>query len=149
VSEPCFICQKHLSLERYGGAIFESDHFVVSHGGKLEDAAPVYLGWVVIETRRHVQELGDLNDPEGRELGSLMVGLARVLARTEGAEHVYSFLMGDGVPHFHLHLFPRYPGTPREFWGTRVDEAPNAPRGGLEQVQEVVARLRRWLSMDA
>jgi diadenosine tetraphosphate (Ap4A) HIT family hydrolase len=145
VSEPCFICQKHLSLERYGGAIFESDHFVASHGGKLEDAEPVYLGWVVIETRRHVHELGDLNDAESRELGPLMARLAWALAQMVGAEHVYSFLMGDGVPHFHLHLFPRYPGTPREFWGTRVDEAPDVPRGGIEEVRGIVTSLQRAL----
>jgi histidine triad (HIT) family protein len=145
VSEPCSICQKHRSLERYGWAIFESDHFVVMHGIKPEDPEPTYLGWVIIETRRHVHELGDLNDAESRELGPLMTRLARALAQTVGAEHVYAFLIGDGVPHFHLHLFPRYPGTPREFWGTHVDEAPDAPRGGIEAVQGVVSSLQRAL----
>jgi histidine triad (HIT) family protein len=47
---------------------------------------------------------------------------ARALKAVVGAEHVYSFVLGHHVPHLHIHVLPRYPGAPREFWGTRVDE---------------------------
>jgi histidine triad (HIT) family protein len=51
-------------------------------------------------------------------------------------------VIGHGVDHFHLHLIARYPGTPREFWWTRVDEWPGAPRGGAAEIAEITARLR-------
>jgi diadenosine tetraphosphate (Ap4A) HIT family hydrolase len=60
-------------------------------------------------------------------------------------EHVYAAVIGHGIPHVHLHLIPRHPGTPREFWWTRVDEWPGAPRGNSDAAAALVARLRaRW-----
>ena len=53
----------------------------------------------------------------------------------------YAAVIGHGVEHFHLHVIPRYPGTPREFWWTRVDEWPGAPRGGEAEVAELAQRL--------
>jgi len=40
---------------------------------------------------------------------------------------------------------PRYPGTPREYWGVRVDEWPGAPRGDLEEIADLCERLRNGL----
>ena len=62
-----------------------------------------------------------------------------------GAEHVYAFVIGDGVPHVHVHLIGRYPGAPREYWGPRVDEWPDAPHGGEQEIAQVAARVRRYL----
>jgi hypothetical protein len=39
----------------------------------------------------------------------------------------------------------RYPGTPREYWGVRVDEWPEAPRGDEQAIADVAARLRSHL----
>jgi diadenosine tetraphosphate (Ap4A) HIT family hydrolase len=63
--------------------------------------------------------------------------------------HIYSFVMGDHVPHLHVHLVPRYPGTPREYWGVRVSEWPNAPRGGVGEIDAVCGRLREALADSA
>lgn len=38
-------------------------------------------------------------------------------------------------------LLPRYVGTPREYWWDRVDEWPDAPRGGEQAVVHLVERL--------
>jgi diadenosine tetraphosphate (Ap4A) HIT family hydrolase len=64
---------------------------------------------------------------------------------TEGVEHVYSFVIGDGVPHVHVHVIGRYPGAPRAYWGPKVDEWPKAPRGGAIEIKEVAARIRTFL----
>jgi histidine triad (HIT) family protein len=63
-----------------------------------------------------------------------------------GAEHVYAFVFGDGAPHLHVHLAPRYPGTPLEFLGTRVTEWHGAPRVSETEMRELVTLLRRHLS---
>ncbi len=47
--------------------------------------------------------------------------------------------------HIHVWVVPRYPGTPREYWGMRVDEWPEAPRGGAEEVAALCERVRAYL----
>jgi len=37
------------------------------------------------------------------------------------------FILGDGVPHVHVHVIGRYPGAPREYRGPGVDEWPDCP----------------------
>lgn len=62
-----------------------------------------YGGWLVAETKRHAPELGELTDEEARAIGSITTRAACVLRDVAGAKHVYSFVFGDGVPHFHVH----------------------------------------------
>jgi hypothetical protein len=40
----------------------------------------------------------------------------------------------------HLHLHPRYPGTPRESRWTRVDERPDATRCGADPIAAAAKR---------
>jgi diadenosine tetraphosphate (Ap4A) HIT family hydrolase len=58
-------------------------------------------------------------------------------------------MLGDAVPHVHVHVVARYPGAPEEFRGPRVDEWPEAPRGGASEIQALCDRLRLWLSAHA
>ena len=142
----CFVCNKHLQGSAVaGGIILEDDLSYVGHI-LPPDLTDVYLGYLMIEPKRHVVGWGDLTDSEASALGVLVNDLARVLKVTEGAEHVYSFVLGDAVPHLHIHLVPRYPGAPREYWGVRVDEWPGAPRGSAAEIAEVCDRLRRGLA---
>jgi diadenosine tetraphosphate (Ap4A) HIT family hydrolase len=50
------------------------------------------------------------------------------------------------VPHLHIHLQPRYPGTPREYWWERLDGWPAAPRGDEPEIAALVRDLRGALS---
>ena len=74
---------------------------------------------------------------------SFLQRLAKALEK-EGAEHVYAFTFNH-VPHHHVHVVARYPGTPHEFWGPRVDEWPDAPRGGEAEIAALCNRLRATL----
>jgi hypothetical protein len=51
-----------------------------------------------------------------------------------------------GGPDLHVHLLPRYPGTPREYWWTRVDQWPQARRGGAAEIEGLVRDLRGYLA---
>ncbi|GAB4574468.1 MAG: HIT family protein [Anaerolineae bacterium] len=145
--EGCYICRKHAGeIDEPGGAIYADDLMVVGHARIAEGQETAYLGYLMIETRRHVAGLADLFVDEAATLGVLAARLAQALQDTEGAEHVYAFVIGDGVPHLHLHLVPRYPGTPRDYYGPRVDEWPDAPRGGPDAIAAVCDRLREWLA---
>ena len=60
--------------------------------------------------------------------------------------HVYLFVFGDQIPHLHMHLFPRYPGTPPTYWGSRIAEWPDAPLGDVTGVAAVCEPLRTYLA---
>jgi histidine triad (HIT) family protein len=142
----CFICTKHRDIDRGapGGALIADEHVVVSHlplSTPAGDVSSAYLGYLFVEPRRHVSELGDLNAEEAASFGQL-AAVASASLEGEGAEHVYAAVIGHGVGHLHLHLIARYPGTPREYWWTRLDEWPDAPRADWRGVAEFVAKLR-------
>jgi diadenosine tetraphosphate (Ap4A) HIT family hydrolase len=115
---------------------------LVTPAGVAHDA---YLGYLFVETRRHVAEFGDLDLAEAASVGRLASRVSRALLQ-EGAEHVYAAVIGHGVDHFHLHLIPRYPGTPREYWWVRLDEWPDAPRGEARDIEALTKRLRARLA---
>jgi diadenosine tetraphosphate (Ap4A) HIT family hydrolase len=144
--EDCLICRKQRGdFSVPGGAIYLDDLVYCSHAHLTGDQPSVYLGWLTVETRRHASGLADLMDEEGRSLGVAIARLSRALKIATQAEHIYAFVIGHGVPHLHVHLLPRYPGTPREYWGVRVDEWLAAPRGDAQQVGELCDRLRTLL----
>jgi histidine triad (HIT) family protein len=74
---------------------------------------------------------------------------SRAPREVAGAEHVYAAVIGDAVPHLHVHLLPRFPGTPREYWWTRVDDWPDARRGTIAEIAALVTELRGYLTRPA
>jgi histidine triad (HIT) family protein len=144
VSE-CFICAKHADPAMDALVLAADEHVVVSHLPLVTPAGAqerVYLGYLFVEACRHVPELGDLTEDEAAAFGRHAARASRALQRAADAEHVYAAVIGHGIAHVHLHLIPRYQGTPRESWWTRVDEWPDAPRGGLGEIEELLRRLR-------
>jgi histidine triad (HIT) family protein len=139
----CFVCEKHrLGSAADGGILYEDDLVYAGHAHGRTNA---YRGWLVVEPQRHAPALGDLSDDEAAAIGRLANRLARVLKDVTHAEHVYAFVFGDGVPHLHVHLAPRYPNTPHEFWGARLGEWPDAPRVEEPEMRVLVTRLRERL----
>jgi diadenosine tetraphosphate (Ap4A) HIT family hydrolase len=144
----CFICAKHADPQLAPLVLAEDEHVVVAHLPLVTPSSAaerVYLGYLFVEARRHVAELGELSDAEAAAVGRQAARASRALQASEGAEHVYAAVVGHGVAHFHLHLIPRYRGTPREYWWDRVDEWPDAPRGDADAVAALVERLRAAL----
>ena len=147
----CFVCRKHRDRGPLvpGGSVAEDDLVLVSHVvtpdvlGRVGTTA--YLGHLLVEPRRHAPGLADLTDAEARAVGWWCTQASRALRGVSGAEHVYAAVLGDGVPHLHVHLLPRFPGTPREYWGTDVDEWPQARRGSAAQIGLLVQELRGYL----
>lgn len=136
----CYVCDKHRSGD---GVISGDELMVIAH--VLPDApgatGRVYLGHLVVEPRRHVGGLADLTTAEAAALGQWAVKGAQALK----AEHVYSSVVGHQVDHLHLHLVPRYAGTPREYWWPRLDEWPDAPLGDRADVTRLVDDIRARL----
>jgi histidine triad (HIT) family protein len=105
-----------------------------------------YLGHIFIEPMRHVNDISDLTEEEAKVIGVFTTRIANALIQIQGMEHIYSFAIGDGVPHVHVHVIGRYPGAPREYWGIKVDEWPNAPKGGEKEIALLADRIREFLN---
>ncbi len=147
VTVACLVCRKHRGeFAVPGGVIFENDLIYISHAQLRSEEKDHYLGHVFVEPKRHVAELADLTEEEAQSVGLYTSRVAKALLHTEGMEHIYAFVLGDGVPHVHVHVIGRYPGAPREYWGPKVDDWPEAPRGKESEIEQVAARLRAFFS---
>lgn len=124
-----------------GGPIFEDADLLVKHLPP-DETGRAYLGYLILETRRHARDLGDLTDSEAQKVGLWMMRISRDLRTVLGADHVYAFVLGDHVPQFHVHIVARHPGTPAEYYGVRIADWPGAPRGDEAAIADLVAKLR-------
>jgi histidine triad (HIT) family protein len=150
----CFVCRKHAARGALlpGGPIGEDELVIVSHLSPQapgRDGAAVYLGHLLVGPRRHAPGRAGLSDAEAPAVGWWCSRASRALRDAAGAEHVYAAVIGHGVQHLHIHMLPRYPGTPREYWWDRLDEWPAAPRGGVPEIAALVRDLRGSLSGPA
>lgn len=147
--EDCFICRKHRGeIFAPGGVLYEDAVVYAGHIGNIlaQTEQPLYLSYLFVETKRHVPGLADLTDDEAQATGLLVTRLSRALKACTTAEHIYAFVLGHHVPHLHIHVLPRYPGAPQEYWGIHTDEWPGAPRGNLTEIEALCERIRAFLN---
>ncbi|MBP3965624.1 HIT family protein [Paenibacillus lignilyticus] len=145
--QDCFICRKHRGdVRSVGSTIYEDGHVHVGHIGFRGEEQTAYLGYVMVELKRHTPGLGDLSVQEAAAVGVIVNEVSRALKDVLRAEHIYSFVQGDGVPHFHMHLIPRYAGTPDHYRNpTNLINWPDAPNGGEAEVEKICSKLRAYL----
>lgn len=133
----CAICEKHKNLTAHTGpAIFDDGGWLVTHFPKLETDKAT-RGHLLIESKRHTQDLTEMNDEEAQTLGRLIRDGSELIKKKTEAEHVYCFRINDKTAHLHFHLIPRYPNTPKEFWGVNIMACTTSPKlSTLEEIQE-------------
>lgn len=144
----CLVCRElRGDVTVPGGFLLEDASAAAFHYPPLEEEGNPrpYLGHLLVVTRRHVARFGELTADESATVGRMAARLARALTETGGAEWVYSAVIGTGTPHFHLHLLPSYPGTPRDVPWHSVDEWEGGRHGGAHEIAELVARLQTSL----
>ena len=66
----------------------------------------VVPGFAYLEPKRHIAFITELDGEEARTFGPVLAACTRALKEETGAEVVYVYVFGDGVPHLHLHLAP-------------------------------------------
>ncbi len=145
MEESCFICDKHAGLIKTDGiTIYEDDFVYVGHID--QNGTQSYLGHLMIDLKRHVPTLGDMTLNEAKAFGVILARISKALMESENAEHIYSLVSGNSVQHLHMHVVPRYPGTPEQFWGPMsVREWSEAPIGGETEVTELCHRIKSYL----
>lgn len=130
----CIVCRKPKGeIEIPGGVNFENELVFISHAQLWGNEKEHYLGHVFVDLKRHVAELADLTE-EDQAVGLFSGRVAKARLSTEAMEHVYTFFIGDGVPHVHIHMMGRYPNAPREYWAPKVNDWPEAPKGTAKKI---------------
>jgi diadenosine tetraphosphate (Ap4A) HIT family hydrolase len=108
----CNICRKQdgiktgsalLDVPRPGGYIVQGDHFLVEHAPLQSSSA----GTVIIETRRHLLDFGEMTPAEIAEFGSIVHRLVPAVKHATGVQRVYLLALMESAPHFHLWLVPK------------------------------------------
>ncbi|MBP3951649.1 HIT family protein [Bacillus suaedae] len=144
----CFICNKHRGTIRTSGStIYEDDYVYVGHIDN--DGKSNYLGHIMIDLKRHVPTLAEMNPDEAKAFGVMMARVSRALKKSENAEHIYALVTGNSVPHLHMHVVARYPNTPEQYWGPfEVSHSPNARMGTNDEVIELCNRIKAHLEIN-
>jgi histidine triad (HIT) family protein len=141
--ENCFICRKHRGVELIpGGAVYEDDLFYSGHSWSVSDQESPYLGSYIVEPKRHIPTWAELNDAEAVGIGKVIRDVSKALKEGVSAEHVYVFVIGHHIPHLHVWVVPRYPDTPREFWGLELFEWPQRSIGDREAIEKMSDNIR-------
>jgi histidine triad (HIT) family protein len=79
------------------------------------DIQPITQGHMLVLPREHAVLITDINEPAAMRTFKIARRLAAVARHTLGASGI-NILVMDGeaayqdVPHFHVHVIPRYPG---------------------------------------
>jgi diadenosine tetraphosphate (Ap4A) HIT family hydrolase len=108
-----------------------------------------YLGKCIVALRRHEEDFLALRADEREEMWQAASAVRDALTRCFAPDRFNYQVLGNSVPHVHMHLTPRYT-SPREFagmtftdehWGTWPFPADQElPPGLLKTLAERVAR---------
>lgn len=70
-------------------------------------------GFSYLEPRRHITDIAQLDGDEAATFGGAIARASTAIKLATGADLVYVYVFGDGVPHLHVHLAPhRSSGSP-------------------------------------
>lgn len=120
------------------GYLYEDQHWLVYHA-PVERAT---LGQLFLISRRHYLDFAEMTADEAKSFGVVMRSLYTALKQVVQAERVYSSIMLEGIPHFHVWLVPRGEEETARGWGflTSARSCSEEAAGG------VVAQLRALLA---
>ncbi len=109
------------------------------------DAAPMAHGHTLVVPRAHVERFTELSEAQAGRLFAVAVRVGRALKEALGAPGFTVGLndgrvAGQGVPHVHLHLVPRFPGDGGKSLHYLLPYRPLRPD------PELAARVRALLS---
>lgn len=143
MSATCLICDKHQGEgPLFGPVVWGDDLVVVNHRPALGQERTAYLGYLFVETRRHVPAIDQLTEAEAVAVGRAVWSAARAVRQVLDAEHVFSAIVGREVAHFHQHLMACHRGTPAQIPWHEAVTWDGAPRGSINDLAALAEQLR-------
>lgn len=70
----------------------------------------VTAGFSYLEPKRHISHITELEGEEARSFGEVIARVTKALREAAGADLIYVYIFGGGIPHLHLHLAPHRDG---------------------------------------
>lgn len=133
----CYSCHDLQTGELFHDqhVIFEDADFRVAL-----DLYPRMPGHTIVLYKPHREDISELSEEDAGRVFAFCVLVVRAIKEGLGAEKVYLNTMCDGgINHFHVQLFPRYPGDPIG------SERFVAPRQAVASGGEIAAQIRQVL----
>ncbi|HEY3061694.1 MAG TPA: HIT family protein [Chloroflexota bacterium] len=115
--------------------------------GRLRLAKEQHMpGWCVLVCRRHVREPHELSPDEAQAFFADLLHAGRALEEVYRADKLNYQILGNLLPHLHVHINPRH-------WGDRYPGGPVAPPAvpvylTSDEYQTQIARIRAALGLE-
>ena len=111
--------------------------------GKL-NADQYFRGYSFVTLKWHAEELYHLTDKDRKSFLDDMSKVVTALAKTFSPDKMNYELLGNGIPHLHWHLVPRYKTDP--MWGRPIWTGSRQRRRiTRDESDAMVARIRSKL----
>jgi histidine triad (HIT) family protein len=85
--------------------VFENEKFLV-----FLDIKPVNHGHLLIIPKKHIVWMQEADDKTIGEIFKLTKKMMLALKKSLACDYVQISVVGNEIPHFHVHLIPRYQG---------------------------------------
>ena len=107
MSDNCIFC-KIISGEIPSAVIYEDEEFKV-----ILDRFPSSIGHALIMPKKHIENIFEMPIQKGGKLFELAVKIAPIIKKELNCDGINILqnngeAAGQSVPHFHLHIIPRY-----------------------------------------
>jgi len=100
-----------------------------------------FKGYSFVTLKWHAEELYELTDANRKKFLEDMSRVARALSGVLKPDKMNYELLGNGMPHLHWHLVPRYLNDP--FWGRPIWSGNRRQkRLSRESYEEIVTRIK-------
>ena len=146
--DSCAICRLHADPSMAAALeIARSDHWLLRHH-PLPAPLP---GWLLLDARRHLAGPLAFSDQEAASWGVAVRAVSQLVQELSGCDRVYAMAFGEGAPHLHLHLIPRFAADPASAaWAVadlyRAVEQGERAAADPHDVTALVARGRRIMA---
>lgn len=131
MNKNCIFC-KIINKEIPCHKIFENKNFLV-----FLDIKPVNHGHLLIIPKKHIVWMQEAPDKTIAEIFKLTKKMMLVLKKALKSDYVQVSVVGNEVPHFHIHLIPRY----------KKDILKNYPtkRYELKDAEKIISKIKNAL----
>ena len=101
--DKCMYCEKDERLDAlmYPVTSFENADLYLYREGS-------YPGRCILVPKKHLQHLTEMEDEERNDFFSCAMRTARAIEKIYSPVQINYLFFGDGLPHLHLHLVPKY-----------------------------------------
>lgn len=120
--------------------VYQDEHWRLRHSSETD-----ILGYFILEPRRHFLDLSESAVAEQVSFGVLSANAVAAIRRLTDCSRVYSFVLAEAVPHFHVHLIPRTAYLPRAFRGRGIMSYPTEKKADSNLVNQCCQSMRLLL----